>query len=277
MTPDIELAGQYRAVLGEGVTWSANAKALLWVDIRRRKIVRYCPETGAEQLWSVSEQIGCIGDDPAGPDFLAALQSGFAAISLPADSVEATVVPICNPEAAIPGNRFNDGGMDPHGHFWAGSMDDAEKIESGSWWRLAPDGQATKLLSGFTVTNGPAFSPNGQFVFLTDSSRQTIFRGDYDKDVGVRDLALWTKFEPSQGYPDGMAFGPDGNLWIAFWDGACVRALNSAGQIVRQIDLPVQRPTKIAFAPDGTAYVTSAAVNPAEKGTDGRLHRFRSD
>ncbi|MEH6789269.1 SMP-30/gluconolactonase/LRE family protein [Parasphingorhabdus sp.] len=277
MMPDIHLAGEYQAILGESIYWSANAKALLWVDVKSQKIVRYCPEARAEKLWHVPEQIGCIVDDSTGPRFLAALQSGFATITLPEHSAEAIVRPICNPEADRPGNRFNDGGIDPDGHFWAGSMDDAEKIDSGSWWRLAPDGRAQLLLSGFKVTNGPAFSLDSNFVFLTDSSKRIVFRGIYDQSAGLRDIAAWAEFTSDQGYPDGMTFGPDGNLWIAFWDGACVRALNSSGEIIRQIDMPVQRPTKIAFTEDGTAYVTSARVNSTVTGRDGRLHLFRLD
>ncbi|MEO9635235.1 MAG: SMP-30/gluconolactonase/LRE family protein [Parasphingorhabdus sp.] len=274
MTPEMHLVGDYRARLGEGVYWSANADALLWVDIKGQKIIRFCPQSRTEAIWSVPETIGCIVDDPSGSGFLAALQSGFAAITLPAGSTEATLSPICNPESDIPGNRFNDGAVDQDGHFWAGTMDDAEVVESGSWWRLAPDGSVSKLVSGFKITNGPAFSPDGRYVFLTDSSRQTIFRGRYTPHGGIQDVAPWAQFTAEHGYPDGMAFGPEGHLWVAFWDGACVRALDRNGEIVHQVDLPVQRPTKIAFAGDGTAYVTSAMVDPAKNGPDGRLLTF---
>lgn len=277
MIPGISLVGDYRARLGEAAYWSANANALLWVDIKGRKIIRYCPETHSERLWSLSEQIGCIVDNPECSSFLAAIQSGFVAITLPDSSPEALIKPICDPETEIPANRFNDGAIDRDGYFWAGTMDDAEKIENGSWWRLGPDGQADKLISGFKVTNGPAFSPNGKYVFLTDSTKRTIFRGCYDKRCGIRDFAEWAQFDKEHGYPDGMTFGPDGNLWVAFWGGACVRALNPDGRIVKQIDLSVKRPTKIAFSPDGTAYVTSAMVNPREAETNGRLLSFRMD
>ncbi len=277
MMPDVNHAGNYRARLGEAAYWSVNASALLWVDIRGKKIVRYCPETEIERLWSLDEQIGCIVDDPAGSSFLAAIQSGFVAITLPDSSPDAMIRKICDPENEIPANRFNDGAVDRDGNFWAGTMDDAEKTDSGSWWRLDPNGRVDKLLSGFKVTNGPAFSPNGEYVFLTDSAKRTIFRGQYDKYSGIRKITNWAQFGENHGYPDGMTFGPDGNLWVAFWDGACVRALDSEGHIVKQVDLSVERPTKIAFSPDGTAYVTSAMVALREAGANGRLLSFRVD
>ena len=51
-------------------------------------------------------------------------------------------------------------------------------------------------------------------------------------------------------------------LWMAFWDGWCVRRFSPAGECLATIPMPVQRPTSLAFG--GAAldrlYVTSASV-----------------
>lgn len=271
MSIQISVASRSAALLGEGACWSEKARAILWVDIKGKRI--FCQQAGShsEQSWSVPEMIGCVVDNPDGSGYLAALQSGFAAIHLPKNSAVAVVTPLVDPEPDMPGNRFNDGAIDPDGNFWAGSMDDAEKIASGSWWRLDRNGDVKRLLSGFLVTNGPVFSANHQFVFLTDSAQRIVYRAGYDRNDGAVNPLVWCEFGADQGYPDGMSFGPDGLLWIAFWEGQCIRGLDENGVCVRQIDLPVRCPTKIAFAPDGKAYVTSASLAPSENSPDGQL------
>src|SRR3546814_7106328 len=48
--------------------------------------------------------------------------------------------------------------------------------------------------------------------------------------------------------------------WIAFWDGWCLRRLSPGGRIVREIPLPVQRPTCPTFGGRDLdrLYITSA-------------------
>jgi sugar lactone lactonase YvrE len=36
-------------------------------------------------------------------------------------------------------------------------------------------------------------------------------------------------------------------LWIAFWDGWCVRRFSPAGERIAELRLPAQRPTSCAF------------------------------
>ena len=64
------------------------------------------------------------------------------------------------------------------------------------------------------------------------------------------------------GRPDGGSFDAEGCYWVAMFDGWRVVRLSPAGEIVRVVELPVQRPTMIAFGGDDlcTAYVTSARI-----------------
>jgi sugar lactone lactonase YvrE len=52
-------------------------------------------------------------------------------------------------------------------------------------------------------------------------------------------------------------------LWIAFWDGWCVRRFSPGGERVATIRLPVARPTSCAFG--GSAldrlYISSASID----------------
>ena len=66
-----------------------------------------------------------------------------------------------------------------------------------------------------------------------------------------------------------MEIGPDGLLWIAFWDGGCLRALNDRGVVTRRVDLPVIRPTSVSFRSESILYVTSAAFGTKQDGMQG--------
>jgi sugar lactone lactonase YvrE len=59
-----------------------------------------------------------------------------------------------------------------------------------------------------------------------------------------------------------MTVDSDDCLWIAFWDGWCVRRYSPEGNCLELLGLPVQKPTSCAFGgPDlGQLYVTSASI-----------------
>jgi xylono-1,5-lactonase len=275
MTPAVTRVGCSRCELGEGAYWSAASQCLYWVDIFGCLILRLDPNTGDEQSWRVPSYIGCVFDNPNGKGGLvAALQDGIYAVELADDALDAHCKFLVNPEHSIVGNRFNDGGIDPNGCLWVGSMDMAESVDSGSWWRISRNGIALRVRDGFRVTNGPAFDIERNWVYLTDSYRRQVFRGRYDAVVGVVDVALWKTFGENDGYPDGMNFDQDGVLWIAFWDGSCVRGFDADGNLVQEIAVPAKRPTKIAFSPSGVGYVTSASRDLSGNGADGSLFQI---
>ena len=76
------------------------------------------------------------------------VRDGFAIIDLKTGAVE----PMVMPEADIPQNRFNDGKVDGNGRYWAGSMDDGEKRESGRLYRLDSDLSLHKMDDNYITT-----------------------------------------------------------------------------------------------------------------------------
>jgi D-xylonolactonase len=57
-----------------------------------------------------------------------------------------------------------------------------------------------------------------------------------------------------------MTVDSEGCLWIAFWDGGCVRRFSGQGEWLETVELPVSRPTSCAFGglDCDRLYVTSA-------------------
>lgn len=264
-------------MLGESPVWDPSKRALYWVDIKGLKLHRFTPATKERSSWCTNEPIGCIDvPDPSGK-LLAATRSGFAWL-LPRDDGRILRLPIISPKVEIcPGDRFNDGKRAPDGSFWAGTMDDAEKADTGAWWRLNPaTGQATRIDVGYRVTNGPAFDITRERVYVTDSARKTVFVGDFHPAsvASLKNKRKFLQFGEADGSPDGMQVFSDGSLWVAFWDGACLRRFSPDGEFIQQIDLPVRRPTSLAFAPEIDAvFVTSAAIG-LNREVEGSLLRF---
>ncbi|MGI8706398.1 MAG: SMP-30/gluconolactonase/LRE family protein [Sphingomicrobium sp.] len=251
---DIRCIADVKANVGEGPVWVAPEQALYWVDNKGKAIFRL-GEDGECRKFDAPFQVCCLAPRRSG-GFIAGTDRGFAEIDL--DSGRFDV--IGNPQEEPPGNRFNDGKTDPQGWFWSGTMDDQEKEASGSLYRLDPDLRWKKMDSGYRVTNGPAFDRSRGRMYHSDSARQTIFAFDYSESGDLSDRQVFAQFGEKDGYPDGMTVDSDGHLWVCFWDGWCLRRLSPHGEIVAQIDMPVQRPTSCTFGgPDlDQLYVTSA-------------------
>lgn len=267
--PEILWSG--RAILGESPVWDADESALYWLDIKGQALFRTDVREKQTQSWPFAERIGCIVPDGA-RRFIGAAKSGFLSISLGEPGELPRVETICDPEPELAGNRFNDGKRAPDGSIWAGTMDDAEEKVSGAWWRLAANGTCSRLEgTAYKVTNGPAFDPNGERVYLTDSALQTVFLAETDGGF-LKNKRDFLQFRSGDGYPDGMTVTRDGSLWIAFWDGGCVRQFSAGGELLQEIELPVQRPTSVCFSEDEKElYVTSASIGLPKGGLDGCL------
>ncbi|HEV2700921.1 MAG TPA: SMP-30/gluconolactonase/LRE family protein, partial [Steroidobacteraceae bacterium] len=119
----------------------------------------------------------------------------------------------------------------------------------------------TTVRTDIGVPNGPCFFADGTLL-TTDSARGCITALTLDEDGNPQAEQTFAQFKPSQGYPDGMTVDAQDHVWIAFWDGWCVRRLSRTGQIMTEIALPVQRPTCPVFG--GAAldqlFITSATT-----------------
>lgn len=245
-----------QAVLGEGPIWVASEQALYWLDIKGYRILRRS-NGGTVAAWETPFRICSLAPRAVG-GFVAGTENGFALVDPAEDIYEL----IGDPEPDRATNRFNDGKVDREGRFWAGTMDDAEEQASGALYRLDQDRGWSRLDDGYGVTNGPAFSPDGRILYHNDSGRRTTFAFDVADDGSLANKRIFAHFQVADGYPDGMTVDSEGCLWIAFWDGWCVRRLSPEGEVLRIVELPVERPTSCAFggAELDQLFITSARV-----------------
>ena len=253
---NIQCVADVHAVLGEGPVWVAREAALYWVDIKGLKIFRL-DESGEVQQWRTPFRVGSIAPRASG-GFIAGTDQGIAQFDPKSGRLEI----LFQPEEDLPGNRFNDGKVDRSGRFWAGTMDDKERAASGTLYRIGPDLAWAAIDSGYKVTNGPAFSPDGRTMYHNDSARQLTYAFDLDADGNATNRRILLEFGEGDGFPDGMTVDSEGCLWIAFWDGWCVRRFSPDGELLAKVAMPVARPTSCAFGGPGLdrLYITSASV-----------------
>jgi xylono-1,5-lactonase len=247
------------ARLGEGALWDAERGLVWWVDIKSPAIHAHHAATGANHVQPLSFRLTALGLASDGR-LVGACDHGFVRLAVARDmSVSAIEVLARIDEPA--GNRFNDGKVDDAGRFWVGTMDDEERAPRGSLYRLDKSGKAVVVRRGIMVPNGPAFLADGTLL-ITDSACRVITAVSLDDEGNPRGERLFARFTQAQGYPDGMTVDDADHVWIAFWDGWCLRRLSPAGDIVSEIPLPVQRPTCPTFGGEGLdrLYVTSATV-----------------
>src|SRR5688500_16310828 len=109
---NVTCVADLHAVLGEGPILVALEAALYWVDIEGRKIFRLGELGGIEQ-WETPYRVGSLAPRASG-GFVAGTEHGIAEVDL--ESGRFAIVH--QPEAHLPGNRFNDGKVDRAGRFW---------------------------------------------------------------------------------------------------------------------------------------------------------------
>lgn len=256
----ISCIADVKAILGEGPSWDAEAQALTFVDIKGRRAFRWRQSEGLEEF-ATPFRLGSLLPRASG-GYIAGTDRGIAAVDLDRDRFEL----LFDPEEERESNRFNDAKVDRSGRLFAGTMDDEEKEASGAFYRVDRTMACTRVDDGFRVTNGPAFSPDGKVMYANDSALQVTYRYDLTPDgtpLNRRELA---RFGEGEGHPDGMTVDAEGCLWIAFWDGWCLRRLSPEGERLSELRVPVSRPTSCTFggADLDRLFITSARTGLSE-------------
>lgn len=254
-------------VLGECPTWDDRQQRLYWIDSLEQKIWRACEDGSRVESWHLPNVIGSIGLCEDGR-LIAGLASGFAFVDL--SNAQATIDPIGNPEADLEDTRLNDGKVDRQGRFWCGSMNVNFAAPNASLYRLDREGTWEKIDTGFTVSNGIAFSPDGRRLYFSNSRMDVSIQYDLDPESGsVSNRCPFVDTTAFDGRIDGATVDQDGNYWGALFQGSAVGCFSPEGKLIRKIDLPVSCPTMCSFGGKdmATLFVTSATflIKPEDR------------
>lgn len=262
----IETLSDIACELGESTLWDAAAARLHWVDIDRDLLFTLDWATREVATMRLPSTAGSVGLR-AGGGLVAALRHAVAFVDVDAGTVEVVAELAAEP----PGNRCNDGAVDPAGRFWFGTMDTAETGATGAFYCLHEDRSVTKAFDGVIVSNGPAWSPDGRTMYHVDSARSRITAYEFDPASGtVGGGRLFVSDEDEAWFPDGVTVDADGYVWNCKWDGGRIVRYSPDGRVDRVVAMPVPRPTRCAFVgPD----LSLLAVTSARRGRGAAAER----
>ncbi|TVS99834.1 SMP-30/gluconolactonase/LRE family protein [Amycolatopsis bartoniae] len=258
---------------GEGPVWHDGWPGLRYVDMLAGDVLELVGERVARHhVGSVAAALR----PRAGGGVVLAVERGFAL----ADESLSDIRPL--PELWQDKDvRMNDGGCDPDGRFYCGSMSYQETEGRGSLYRLNADGSTELVLTGVTISNGLAWSPDGSTAYYIDTPTHRVDAFDYDTGRGLTGRRPVVEIPEEAGSPDGMTVDADGRLWVALWGGGAVRCYTPDGRLEEHVPLPVTQVTACTFG--GPAldelYVTTSRQGVSE-GTQpeaGALFRYRPE
>jgi len=242
--------------LGEGPLWWQNA--VWFTDIKQKQVHRFDPGSGQKQSWRAPSEVGFLAPLKNGR-FIAGAKTGLYDF----DPATGGFTLIRTVEPNRPANRLNDGAVDRSGRLWFGSMDDDEKEPRGMLYRFHR-GSLAPMDSGYVITNGPAFSPDGGTLYHTDTLERRIYAFDLREDGSLANKRVFVTIEPGAGYPDGSVVDSEGCLWTGLFGGWSARRYAPDGRLLERVAFPVANITKLAFGGPGlaTVYATTARVGP---------------
>lgn len=256
----------------EGPVWHPEWPGLRWVDMLAGSVLTLDRTTGLVTRNQVGDVVAALRPCVRGGAVLA-LERGFALANDALDEIRP--MPPLWPD---PGVRMNEGACDPDGRFYCGSMAYDETPGAGTLYRFDGTGVVEPVLSGVTISNGLAFSPDGGTAYYVDTPTQRVDAFDYTGGELLNRRTL-VEIDPASGSPDGLTVDAEGGLWVALFGGGAVHHYSSRGQLVDVIEVPVTNVTACTFGGQqlNELYITTSRQHmpPGRYGAAGAVFRVR--
>jgi len=268
---DIEPLANAHCQTGENPLYDERRRQVFWVDIPQGRLFRYDLASGEWEKIYDDKLVGGFtlqenGDLLLFRDHEFAVRRDNGEVVMLADDIDAST------------GRFNNVFADAEGRVYAGTMGQPGSAGSGGLFRVDTNGAVIRLWNDTDCANGTGLTPDGKQMYWTDSTGGIIYICDYDRTTGaLSHRRVWKRFAKEDGIPDGMAVDTEGCVWSAFWGASCVRRFSPDGELMEEIQLPVEQVSSLTFGGDenNELFITTAGGRDGSDSADGTLYRVR--
>jgi sugar lactone lactonase YvrE len=224
---------------GEGPVWSERWDGLRWVDMLAGDVLSLTAG-GAIDRRHVGSVAAAIRPRHRGGAVIG-VERGFAL-----EDADGTLTHLGElwTDTSV---RMNEGGCDPDGRFYCGSMAYDQRPGAGALYRLDPDGSVRVVLQNVTVSNGLEWSPDGSRAYYNDTSTHRIDVFDYESESGLTGRRPFVDLSAEAAHPDGLTVDEQGGVWVALDNGSAVRRYTPDGVLDEVVEVPARKVTACTF------------------------------
>lgn len=229
----------------EGPVWITDNRwpdGLYWVDMLAGDVL-HLDAAGTVSRRHIAEVAAVIRPRTNG-GLVYAIERGFALDDGPGTSLRQ--LPELWRDPAI---RMNEGGCDPSGAMYCGSMTYSGATGRGTFYRLDPDHTVAAVADGFSVPNGLDWVVSGERAFHVDTPTGRIDELDWSAATGLTNRRPFASVEG--GHPDGLCVDVEGGVWVALYGGSAVHRYSADGALSAVIELPASQVTACRFGGSG--------------------------
>lgn len=248
---------QPHAFHAEGPCWDREWGGLKYVDMLAGDVLSLKNDGGVDRV-HVGKIAAALRPRGSGGAIIAT-ERGFALASQP----DLSDLQLMESLWTNPAIRFNDGGCDPMGNFYCGTMAYDETPGAASLYLLTAEGLASQVLTNLTVSNGIAWTGFGDKGFHNDTPTRVISTFDWSPDGMTDRRSFVTLPEDLAGSPDGLCVDEQGGVWVALYGGSAVHRYSPEGTLDQVVELPVTNVTACTFGGEDlrTLYITTSREN----------------
>ena len=256
---DFTRAADPKCRIGESPVYDERGDRLYFVDILNRVVYALDLKSSGLASWTFESEVGSIGLAASGR-LVVALRDRVILF----DPETEAWSEVCRIDGVGTETRLNDGRVGPDGAFWVGSMDDRrDKEPIAALYRVDPSGRVERKVEGLVISNGLAWTADGEVMFHADSRGPWIDRWRFDPASGV--ISERTRFavlDDTVGRPDGGSCDAEGFYWSAGVSAGNLNRFAPDGSLTASYGLPVPAPTMPCFG--GADYLTLFLTNLTE-------------
>ena len=242
---------------GEGPFWDAVEGRLLLVDMLAGAIVEVDGQ-GAANRHDYGRIAAVIRARRDGGYLLAEERR---LLLLKPDLTEDHALPEVFGDSGI---RMNEGGCDPQGRFYIGTMAYDQTPGAGKLYRIDPDGSVGVVLPSVTISNGLQWNAAGDTAFYNDTTTGRVQVFDFDGDAGTFSNGRTLATIEGPGGPDGMAIDVEDGIWVALYGGSAVHRYDASGKLTEVLEVPgASQVTACTFGGEDrrTLFITTSREN----------------